>query len=44
MIGSGAKVLGNINIGEDVKIGAGAVVLKDVPNDKTVVGVPAIEK
>lgn len=44
MIGSGAKVLGNINIGEGVKIGAGAVVLKDVSNNKTVVGVPAIEK
>ncbi len=46
MIGSGAKVLGNINIGDDVKIGAGAIVLKDVPNGKTAVGVPAkiIEK
>lgn len=46
MIGSGAKVLGNINIGDDVKIGAGAIVLKDIPNGKTAVGVPAkiIEK
>ena len=46
MIGSGAKVLGNIIIEDNVKIGAGAIVLKDVPKGKTVVGVPAkiIEK
>ena len=40
-IGSGAKLLGNINIGNNVKIGANAVVLKDVPSNVTVVGIPA---
>ena len=40
-IGSGAKVLGNIQIGNNVKIGANAVVLKDVENGCTVVGIPA---
>lgn len=40
IISSGAKVLGAINIGEYSKIGAGAVVLKDVPSNSTVVGVP----
>ncbi|MEG0291889.1 MAG: serine O-acetyltransferase [Anaerovoracaceae bacterium] len=40
MVSSGAKVLGPINIGDDVKIGAGSVVLKDVPNGCTVVGIP----
>ena len=40
MISSGAKVLGNINIGSNVKIGAGSVVLKDVPDNCTVVGIP----
>ena len=39
MIGSGAKILGNINIGDDVKIGANAIILKDVSNGKTVVGI-----
>ena len=42
-IGSGAKVLGNINIGNNVKIGANAVVLKNVDNNSTVVGIPAIK-
>lgn len=41
IIGSGAKVLGNINIGSNSKIGANAVVLEDVPEGATVVGVPA---
>lgn len=41
MIGSGAKVLGPIKIGHDSKIGAGSVVLHDVPPYSTVVGVPA---
>ena len=41
MVGSGAKVLRSIKIGNNVKIGANAVVLKDVPNNTTVVGVPA---
>lgn len=40
-IGSGAKILGNITIGRNAKIGANAVVLKDVPANTTVVGVPA---
>ena len=39
-IGSGAKLLGNINIGDNVKIGANAVVLKDIPSNTTVVGIP----
>ena len=41
VIGCGAKVLGNITIGENVKIGANAVVVKDVPSNTTVVGIPA---
>lgn len=41
-IGSGAKILGNINIGKNSKIGANAVVLKDVKANTTVVGIPAI--
>lgn len=41
VIGSGAKVLGNINIGENCKIGANSVVVKDVPHSSTAVGVPA---
>ena len=40
VIGCNACVLGNINIGNNVRIGAGSVVLKDVPGDCTVVGVP----
>lgn len=40
-IGAGAKVLGNITIGENVKIGANSVVLKDVPNNVSVAGIPA---
>ena len=40
VIGSGAKVLGNITIGENSRIGAGSVVLRDVPANSTVVGVP----
>ena len=41
MIGAGAKVLGNITVGEGAKIGAGSVVLEDVPPHSTVAGVPA---
>lgn len=41
MIGAGAKILGNIKIGKCSKIGAGSVVLEDVPVHSTVVGVPA---
>ena len=41
-IGAGAKILGAVMIGDDVSIGANAVVLKDVPSNSTAVGVPAI--
>ncbi len=41
VISAGAKVLGNITIGDGAKVGAGAVVLRDVPANATVVGVPA---
>ena len=40
-IGAGAKVLGNIRIGDDVAIGANAVVITDVPANSIAVGVPA---
>ena len=40
MISAGAKVLGSFTIGENSKIGAGSVVLKAVPPNSTVVGVP----
>ena len=40
VIGAGAKVLGNIIIGDNSYIGANAVVIKDVPSNSTVVGVP----
>ncbi|MBF2057556.1 MAG: serine O-acetyltransferase [Cyanobacterium sp. T60_A2020_053] len=40
VVGAGAKVLGNLLIGNDVRIGAGSVVLKDVPSECTVVGIP----
>lgn len=40
VIGSGAKVLGNITIGNNVRIGAGSVVMRDVPDNSTVVGIP----
>jgi serine O-acetyltransferase len=42
MVSAGAKVLGNIQIGDNVKIGAQSVVLKDVAPNCTVVGVPGI--
>ncbi len=41
LISAGAKVLGNITIGESAKIGAGSVVLQDVEPHTTVVGIPA---
>jgi serine O-acetyltransferase len=41
MIGAGAKILGNIEIGHCARIAAGSVVLKPVPNNVTVAGVPA---
>ncbi|RSK25525.1 serine O-acetyltransferase [Bacillus sp. HMF5848] len=40
LIASGAKVLGSITVGANSKIGAGSVVLKDVPENSTVVGIP----
>lgn len=40
-IGSGAKLLGPIVIGDNVKVGANAVVLKDIPSNCTAVGIPA---
>jgi len=40
LIAAGAKVLGSITVGENSKIGAGSVVLKDVPPNSTVVGIP----
>ncbi len=41
LIGAGAKILGNIEIGTCAKIGAGSVVLESVPAHTTVAGVPA---
>ena len=40
-IGSGARVLGKVRVGADARVGANAVVLEDVPDSATVVGVPA---
>jgi serine O-acetyltransferase len=41
MVGSGAKVLGPVNIGSNSKVAAGAVVLDDIPEQSTAVGIPA---
>jgi serine O-acetyltransferase len=40
VVGGGAKILGNITVGRNCRIGAGSVVLRNVPDDSTVVGVP----
>lgn len=40
VVGAGAKVLGNITIHNNVRIGAGSVVMRDVPQNCTVVGIP----
>src|SRR6201997_1990066 len=40
VVGGGAKILGNITIAKNCRIGAGSVVLRNVPDDSTVVGVP----
>ncbi len=40
-IGSGAKLFGAITIGDNVRIGANAVVVKDIPSEQTAVGIPA---
>jgi len=41
VVGGGAKILGNITVGKNCRIGAGSVVLRNVPDNSTVVGVPA---
>ncbi|MBV9611963.1 MAG: serine O-acetyltransferase [Acidobacteriaceae bacterium] len=41
VIGTGAKILGSIKLGDDVKVGAGSVVVHSVPDGCTVVGIPA---
>ncbi len=41
VVGGGAKVLGDITIGENSKIGANSVVIKDVPDESTAIGIPA---
>jgi serine O-acetyltransferase len=41
IVGSGAQILGPITVGEDARIGANAVVTKDVPNGCTAIGIPA---
>ena len=43
IIGSGAQILGPINVGDNARIGANSVVSKDVPSDVTVAGIPARE-
>ena len=44
MIGAGAKVLGPITLGDDVSVGANAVVVHDVPSGAVAIGVPAVNK
>lgn len=44
VIGSGAKILGNITIGDNSIISANSLVIESVPNDVTVIGIPAIIK
>ena len=41
MLSANAQILGPVTIGKNAKIGAGAVVLKDIPDDATAVGIPA---
>mgnify|MGYP002386708834 CR=1 FL=1 len=41
VVGAGAKILGAITLGDRVRVGANSVVVKDVPADRTVVGIPA---
>ena len=40
VVGAGAQILGNITVGENCRVGAGSVVLSDVPENSTIVGVP----
>ena len=42
LLGAGAKIIGNIEVGEGAKVGAGSVVLSNVPKHVTVAGVPAV--
>jgi serine O-acetyltransferase len=42
LIGAGAKILGNVHVGEGSKVAAGSVVLTDVPPHTTVAGIPAV--
>ena len=41
VVGSGAKILGNITVGDNCRVGAGSVVLRSVPDNSTIVGVLA---
>ena len=41
LLAAGCKVIGNIEVGQNAKVGAGSVVLTDVPENVTVAGVPA---
>jgi serine O-acetyltransferase len=41
VIGAGAKILGNITIGENSRVGANSVVVKNIPSNSTAVGIPA---
>ena len=41
VVGAGAKILGAITLGKNVRVGANSVVVKDVPAERTVVGIPA---
>ena len=41
VIGAGAKILGPITLGNNSKVGSNAVVVTDIPNDSTAVGIPA---
>ena len=43
-IGAGAKILGGIHIGAHARIGANAVVINDIPNNSTAIGIPAVVK
>jgi serine O-acetyltransferase len=43
-VGAGAKLIGAIHVGDDVRVGANAVVIRDVPASHTAVGVPAVAK
>jgi serine O-acetyltransferase len=41
LVGSGARILGPVTVGKNARVGAGSIVLKDVPSNATVAGVPA---